>query len=63
MCFCAVITCNIKIVIRKTVFIILSYNIILFINVNTIATRSGLVNKLYLFICVCVKVTTDFYAP
>jgi hypothetical protein len=45
------------------VFIILSYNIILFINVNTIATRSGLVNKLHLFMCLCVKVITDFYAP
>jgi len=64
MCFCAVITYNTKIVIYNTAFfIILSYNIILFININTIATRSGLVNQLHSFICVCVKVNTDLYTP
>ena len=65
MCFCAVITYNTKIVICSTVIfsIILSYTIILFINVNTIATMSGLVNKLHLFMCLCVEVNSDLHAP
>ena len=65
MCFCAVITYNTKIVICSTVIssIILSYTIILFINVNTIATMSGLVNKLHLFKCLCVEVNSDLHAP
>ena len=52
MCVCAVITYNTKIVICNTVIpsMILSYTIILFINVNTIATMSGLVNKLHLIL-------------
>ena len=33
------------------------------ININAIATRSGLVNRLNLFMCVCVKDNTDCYAP
>jgi hypothetical protein len=44
-------------------FIILSYTIILFRNVNTIATMGGLVNKLHLFMSLCVEVNSDLHAP
>ena len=62
MRFSVIIAYMYKIVIWNIV-VFYQYLATIYINVYTIDTRSELVNKLHLLICVRTNVNTDFYAP